>query len=73
MAQPHVRARTVAKLSDYLVAILNDRVDPHGIIVVVVVDRQSLLLHYLRRVDDLESARRERARWEQRHRTRVLL
>ena len=37
MAQLHGRARNVAELSDYPVAIFNDRADPHGIIVVVVV------------------------------------
>lgn len=73
MAQPHGRARTVAKLSNYLVAILNDRADPHRIIVVVVVEGQSLLLYYLGRVDDLESAREELAWWEQRHQVGVFL
>ena len=67
IAQLHGRARTIAKLSNYLVAILNDRAHPHGIIFVVVVEGQPLLLYFLRRVDDLESSRRELAWWEQCH------
>jgi hypothetical protein len=56
MAQPYSRARTIAKLSNYLVAILNDRANSNRIIGVAIVERQSLLLHTLGRVDDLESS-----------------
>ena len=67
MAQPHGRARTEAKLSNYLVSILNNHADPHGIIVVAVVEGQSLFLHLLRRADNRESTRRELAWWKRRH------
>jgi hypothetical protein len=47
MAQPHGRARTVAKLSNYLIAVLNDCAHSHRIIGVAIVEGQSLLLHVL--------------------------
>jgi len=39
MAQPHGRVRTVAKLTDYLVVILNDCADSHRIIIGAIEER----------------------------------
>jgi hypothetical protein len=52
MAQSHYRAHTVAKISNY-VASLNDCTDLHSLIVIAVIEEESLLSHYLRRVDNL--------------------
>jgi hypothetical protein len=73
MAQPQGRARTIAKLSNYLVTTFNNRADSHGIIVVVVIEGQLFLLPFLGQVDDLESARREVAWCGQRHLAGLLL
>jgi hypothetical protein len=47
MAQPQGRVCTIAKLSNYLVVILNDCADSHRIMIVAIVERHLLLLHAL--------------------------